>query len=175
MCQVTLMEKSAPPAVMKTSTAFTSAQTTANSAWTESHSPYDTTSWIQMYEYHSVYTIQRMGPVPTTIYLWFPTLKSTCPPSGRAILTLTMERSTLIIVHRWQHPFEEEGSGVSCYWRVTNLISKNNRMKETACANEGLQLKQMVGWSMNQSIALVDHEFFANENNVSSDIGQSSI
>ena len=172
MCQVILMELSAPP-VMPTSTAFTSAKQPPIP-----HGPnliLPTTSWIQMYEYHSVYTIQRMGPVPTTIYLWFPTLKSTCPPSGRAILTLTMERSTLIIVHRWQHPFEEEGSGVSCYWRVTNLISKNNRMKETACANEGLQLKQMVGWSMNQSIALVDHEFFANENNVSSDIGQSSI
>ena len=86
-----------------------------------------------------------------------------------------MEISTLIIVYRWQHPFDEEGSGVSSYWRVTNLISKNNRRKETACAKDGLQLNQTVDWSMNQSIALVDHEFFANENNVSSDIGQSSI
>ena len=64
--------------------------------------------------------------------------------------TFTMERSTLIIVYRWQHPFDEEGSGVSSYWRVADLISKNNRRKEMACAKDGLQLNQMVDWSMNQ-------------------------
>jgi len=54
------------------------------------------------------------------------------------------------------------GGGVSSYWRVTDLISEINRRKEAACAKEELQLKQRVGWSMKQSIALVDHKYYVN-------------
>jgi len=53
------------------------------------------------------------------------------------------------------------GGGISSYWRVTDLISKTNMRKEARCAKEELQLKQRVGWSMNQSISLVDHKFYA--------------
>jgi len=69
------------------------------------------------------------------------------------------------------------GGGISSYWRVTDLISKGNRRKEAACAKEELQLKQRVGWSMEQSIALVDHKFGNGNNNSvseSSDVLESS-
>ena len=59
------------------------------------------------------------------------------------------------------------GGGISSYWRVTDLISLSNYRKKAQCAKEELQLKQRVGWSMEQSIALVNHTYYytANDNN----------
>ena len=59
------------------------------------------------------------------------------------------------------------GGGISSYWRVTDLISLSNYRKKAQCTKEELQLKKRVGWSMEQSIALVNHTYYytANDDN----------
>ena len=66
------------------------------------------------------------------------------------------------------------GGGISSYWRVTDLISKHNRRKEAACAKEDLQKKQRVGWSMEQSLELVNYNYTTNETEPYSQIKDTS-
>lgn len=63
------------------------------------------------------------------------------------------------------------GGGISSYWRVTDLMSTSNYAKEGRCAKEELQLKQRVGWSMEQSIALVDHVYSDSTNIIDEEEG----
>ncbi|KAL7549848.1 hypothetical protein ACHAWF_013107 [Thalassiosira exigua] len=51
------------------------------------------------------------------------------------------------------------GGGISSYWRVTDLISKDNMRKEAACTKEELKDKQTAGWSMRQSLELVSFKY----------------
>ncbi|KAL7527328.1 hypothetical protein ACHAXR_001898, partial [Thalassiosira sp. AJA248-18] len=185
-------------------------QTTANSAWTESHSAYHAMMSDPNIRISFRVHDPKDVPYPNKFLSVVPYMcgndKADLPPSlsGRTILNFTTTIATnLKIVHLGdslgqqfvqgfdasvlgrgyesnrnvlQEYFYEgrvyshnclsvaapiRGGGVSSYWRVTDLISKTNRRKEAACAKEELQLKQRVGWSMKQSIELVEHNYLA--------------